>query len=84
MVPAEVVVSTKISSPTAWFVLSTKGPLKPFIYQERKKPMMVNMMDMASEAVFMRKKFKFGAEARCAGGYGLWQTIVGSTGEDNT
>jgi phage major head subunit gpT-like protein len=81
---AEVVVSTKISSPTAWFVLSTKGPLKPFIYQERKKPVMCNQMDMSSDSVFSRRKFKFGAEARCAGGYGLWQTAVGSTGEDNT
>jgi phage major head subunit gpT-like protein len=28
----------------------------------------------------MRKKFKFGAEARAAGGYGFWQLGVGSTG----
>jgi len=28
----------------------------------------------------MRKKFKFGAEARGAGGYGFWQLIYGSTG----
>jgi len=30
--------------------------------------------------VFMRKKFRFGVEARAAGGYGLWQMSYGSTG----
>ena len=33
-----------------------------------------------ADDVFMRKKYKFGAEARAAGGYGLWQLSYGSTG----
>ena len=33
-----------------------------------------------NDDVFNRAEFKFGAEARGAGGYGLWQLAVGSTG----
>ncbi|MDW2865859.1 Mu-like prophage major head subunit gpT family protein, partial [Acinetobacter baumannii] len=40
----------------------------------------VKQTDTSSDSVFMRKKFKFGSEARGAAGYGLWQMAVGSTG----
>ena len=35
---------------------------------------------MNSDDVFTRKKYKFGAAARAAGGYGFWQMAWGSTG----
>ncbi|MCY1562484.1 Mu-like prophage major head subunit gpT [compost metagenome] len=78
---AELVVSGRLKSDTAWFLLDTSLPVKPFIYQERKAPDFVQQTDMASDDVFSRKKFKFGAEARAAGGYGFWQLAYGSTGE---
>lgn len=65
---------------TAWFWLCTTRPVKPFIYQERKAPVFVSQVDTSSDAVFMRKEFKYGAEARVSGGYGFWQLCVGSTG----
>lgn len=77
---AEVVVDARLTSDTAWFLLDTSQPVKPFIYQERKKPVFVEQTGMDSDAVFSRKMFKFGAEARAAGGYGFWQLAVGSTG----
>ncbi|MBW2559966.1 MAG: Mu-like prophage major head subunit gpT family protein, partial [Deltaproteobacteria bacterium] len=82
---AEVVVnprltSSTLTSSTAWFLHVTNRPLKPFIYQERKAPVFVQQANPDTEDVFMRKKFKFGAEARAAGGYGLWQLSYGSTG----
>lgn len=77
---AELVVDARLTSDTAWFVLDTMKPLKPFFYQERKVPNFVQQTDPQSESVFMRKKFKFGAEARAAGGYGFWQLAYGSTG----
>ncbi|KJR98785.1 MAG: head protein [Desulfobulbaceae bacterium BRH_c16a] len=76
----EVVVEPRLTSTTAWFLLDTTKPVKPFIYQERKKPVFVQQIDPQADDVFMRKKFKFGAEARGAGGYGFWQLIWGSTG----
>ncbi len=79
---AEVVVSARIKSDTQWFLLDTTQPVLPFIYQERKAPVMVEQTSLENDDVFMRKKFKFGAEARAAGGYGFWQLAYGSTGED--
>lgn len=77
---AEAVVDARITSDTAWFLLDTTKPIKPFIYQERKAPVFVEQTDPQAEDVFNRKKFKYGAEARAAGGYGFWQLAFGSTG----
>jgi phage major head subunit gpT-like protein len=76
----EVVCDARLTSDTAWFLLDTSKPVKPFIYQQRKAPVFVQQTDPQMEGVFMRKKFKFGAEARAAGAYGFWQTAWGSTG----
>ncbi|AKU24831.1 head protein [Massilia sp. NR 4-1] len=77
---AEVVEDARLTSDTAWFLLDTTKPVRPFIYQERKKAGFVQQTDPQSDDVFNRKKFKFGAEARAAGGYGFWQLIYGSDG----
>lgn len=77
---AELVVDTRIESDTAWFLLDTSKPIRPFIYQERKAPIFVSQVNPESEAVFNLKKYKFGAEARAAAGYGFWQLAHGSTG----
>lgn len=77
---AKVVCAAWLTSDTAWFLLDTTKPVKPFIYQERKKPVFVEQTDMSADDVFNRGEYKFGAEARAAGGYGFWQTAYGSTG----
>lgn len=76
----EVVVNPRLTSRTAWFLLDTTKAVKPFIYQERKAPVLVSQTDPQSDGVFSRKEYKYGAEARAAGGYGFWQTAFGSTG----
>lgn len=77
---AKLVVNPRLTSTTAWFLHCTQMPVKPFIYQQRKAPVFVQQTDQQSDNVFMRKKFRFGAEARVAGGYGFWQMSYGSTG----
>jgi len=77
---AKLLVNPRLTSSTAWFLHVTNRPLKPFIYQERQAPVFVEQTTQESDSVFMRKKFRFGAEARAAGGYGLWQMSYGSTG----
>lgn len=77
---AEVVVSPWLTSDTAWFLLDTRKPVKPMIYQERKAPVFVQQTGMDNDDVFNRRVFKYGAEARAAGGYGFWQMAYGSTG----
>ena len=78
---AEVVCDGRMSSDTAWFLLDTTRPVKPFIYQETKKPHFVQQVHPESDDVFMRAEYKFGAEAEAESGYGLWQLCYGSTGE---
>jgi len=75
-----VVVDARLTSKTAWYLLDTKKPVKPFIYQERKAPVFVQQTDPQSDGVFNRREYKFGAEARAAGGYGFWQLCFGSDG----
>lgn len=77
---AELVVDARIESDTAWFLLDTSKPVKPFVYQKRKAPVFVQQTNPDAEDVFNLKKYKFGAEARAAGGYGFWQLAFGSTG----
>jgi len=77
---ATVLVNPRLTSTTQWMLHVTNRPLKPFIYQERKSPVFVQQTNPETEDVFMRKKFKFGAEARVAGGYGLWPLSYGSKG----
>ena len=69
-----------LKTDTEWHLMDASKAVKPIIFQPRKKPVFVSQTDTSSDAVFMRKKFKFGAEARGAAGFGLWQMAVGSTG----
>ena len=77
---AKLVVNPRLTSTTAWFLHCTSMPVKPFVYQERKAPNFVEQTDAQTDNVFMRKKFRFGAEARAAGGYAFWQMSYGSKG----
>lgn len=77
---SEVVCDARLISDTAWYLLDTTKPVRPFVYQERKAPVFVQQTDPEADDVFMRRMFKFGAEARAAGGYGFWQLAFGSDG----
>ncbi|WP_337050265.1 Mu-like prophage major head subunit gpT family protein, partial [Serratia fonticola] len=74
-----VVVSDELVSDTAWYLLDTTKPVKPFIFQEREQPTFVQQTSMDSDAVFMTRKFRFGCEARGESGFGFWQLAFGST-----
>lgn len=78
---ARIKINPRLTSSTAWFLHVTSMPVKPFVYQERKAPVFVEQTDMNNDNVFMRKKYRFGAEARAAGGYAFWQMSYGSTGQ---
>ena len=77
---ARLLVNPRLTSATAWFLHCTSMPVKPFVYQERKAPNFVEQTDAQTDNVFMRKKFRFGAEARAAGGYAFWQMSYGNKG----
>lgn len=77
---AKLIVNPRLTDPAAWFLHVTARPIKPFILQVRKEPVFVEQTDMNNDDVFNRRIFKFGAESRMAGGYGLWQMSYGSNG----
>lgn len=61
-----------------WMLLDTTRPLKPLIFQDRKKPEFVAMTKVDDEAVFMQGEFRYGVDMRCAAGFGFWQLAFGS------
>ena len=53
-----------------WYLASTDR-IKPLIFQQRKPPTPVQMIDPQNPAVFRERKLTYGVEARGVGGYGL-------------
>lgn len=61
-----------------WFLLDTRRPLKPLIYQERKKAQFVAMDKDTDANVFTRAEYLYGVDNRCNVGFGFWQMAFGS------
>lgn len=61
-----------------WFLLDTRRPLKPLIFQERKKPEFVAKTDLKDENVFNRAEYVWGVDSRGNAGFGFWQMAFGS------
>lgn len=65
----------------AWFLLDTSREIKPFIFQERKKPEFISMDGNNDEETFMRKIRRYGVDSRCNVGYAFWQMAFASKQE---
>lgn len=64
---------------TPWYLLCTRRPIRPLIFQ-RRKPYNLRRLDRPEdENVFMRDEYLYGVDARVNVGYGLWQTAVRCT-----
>lgn len=74
------VVPQLAGSDTAWFLLCTTRPIKPLIYQQRKKVKFVSKTNETDDNVFMSKTFLYGADFRGNAGFGFWQMAYGSDG----
>jgi len=59
-----------------WYVDYVGGVVKPFIFQNRKNPDFVAQDQPDAESVFMRRKVRYGTEARYNAGYALWQYSI--------
>ncbi|MDR0453653.1 MAG: Mu-like prophage major head subunit gpT family protein [Deferribacteraceae bacterium] len=79
----KVVSNMQTGTGPAWYLLDTSRAIKPFIYQDRKKPEFVSQTKMDSPDVFMRSEYKYGVEARGNAGFGLWQLAFASKKELN-
>lgn len=64
---------------TPWYLLDATRPLKPVIYQERRKFNRLIRKDREEdENVFNRKEYQYGIDGRCNVGFGFWQMAYGS------
>jgi phage major head subunit gpT-like protein len=73
----DLVVSPYLTDTDNWFLLSTKGLVRPVILQSR-IPVEFSALEGASEAGFIRDQYLYGVRARYNAGFGLWQTAFGS------
>ncbi len=72
------VANTDGGSGTPWFLLCTKRPIKPILFQSRKKPEFVSRDKLTDDNVFNERVFNYGVDARYNVGYGFWQMAWGS------
>ncbi len=70
---AAVVANSDGGAGTKWYLMDMSRMLKPFIYQERKAPMLTRRDDPDDPNVFDKNAFLYGVDSRGAAGYGLWQ-----------
>jgi len=61
-----------------WFLLDTRRPLKPLIYQKRRDYQFRALNNLEDQNAFMRDEFLFGVDARSSAGFGFWQMAYGS------
>lgn len=61
-----------------WFLLDTRRPLKPLIFQRRRDYGLRSMTDLNDEQVFNRDEYRYGVDARANVGFGFWQQAFGS------
>jgi len=73
----DLIVSPYLTDTNDWFVLSTKGVIKPVLLQSR-TPIEFAALEADSESGFMRDQYIYGVRARYNAGYGLWQMAYGA------
>lgn len=56
-----------------WYLMDLTKEIKPFIFQQRKKPEFVSKDKPTDDDVFDRNQYVYGVDTRCNVGFGLWQ-----------
>lgn len=61
-----------------WFLMCTKRPIKPLIFQNRRDYDLKTRFNASDENVWQREDFEWGVDARVNAGFGLWQLAFAS------
>lgn len=78
---AEILVLPDLADqPTQWYLLCTKRPVKPLIYQQRQPAKFVSKTNETDDNVFFSRQFLYGADSRGNAGFGFWQMAYCSDG----
>lgn len=67
---------------TQWYLLCTRRPVKPLIYQQRKPAKFVAKTNETDDNVFFSKQFLYGVDSRGNAGFGFWQMAYYSEGTE--
>ena len=70
--------NVQAGSGNPWFLMDTKKPLKPFLYQHRRDPEFVSFTDLKDPNVFWKKEYIYGVDYRGNVGYAFWQQAFAS------
>lgn len=70
--------NTQAGASAPWYLLDTRRPLKPLIYQKRRDYDFKAMTKSDDEQVFMRDEYRYGIDARLNVGFAFWQQAFGS------
>ena len=60
------------NEPTVWYLMDTRRPMKPFIWQQRRALSITSKTAPTEDAVFMDNCMLWGIDGRGATGYGPW------------
>ena len=72
----QVVPELAADSSTSWYLADTTKPVKPFIFQQRRMPNRIDVLNRSTDPnVFNERVVKVGVDGRCAGGMALWQLM---------
>lgn len=78
---AEILVLPDLADqPTQWYLLCTKRPVKPLIYQQRQPAKFIAKTNETDDNVFFSRQFLYGADSRGNAGFGFWQMAYCSDG----
>lgn len=62
----EVIVNPYLTDRDDWFLMTTKGSMKPFLWSERTPPEYTTLTDPQNPFVFMKNEYVIGCRRRCA------------------
>lgn len=75
----KLITSAYLTDADDWFLLALDQPVKPIIFQNRQEPRFESQDTAASDIVFNKKVYAYGADSRFAVGPGMWQMAVRTT-----
>jgi len=72
----QVIPELETNSSSTWYLADTSKPVKPFIFQQRRLPNRIDVMNRPTDPnVFNERSVKVGCDGRGAAGYALWQLM---------
>ena len=77
-VNATSVSNMQAGSAEPWYLLDTRRPLKPLIFQKRRDYALKSLVSLEDEQVFMTDEYRHSIDARVNAGFGFWQLAFGS------